>query len=507
MLSIIVLLLAGVVPLLIFVLTDSLIIALAAAVLGSVLTFMFRRRLFYGGMVRILKELKQLGSENLIFASFAAKGHDDLWGELAKELDSLFGNIRHMIRELQITSEQTTSSAESLAANMQHVEAAAQTMTANLQSVFAGLSGQTATVRSVVEVAERNVAANEDELAKRIQGVQQLASFAQGIGTLFNRLTEQTKRVDSITKTIDEIADQINILSINASIEAALAGDKGKGFAVLAGEVRELAERATAATEDTRKILESIKSDIGKVGSEIDENQRIAKRELMSIEAARGGLSAMSKSISQVAESVSLFVEESGGKLANADTAVQEQGQAISAVSERTEEVSRQVERVYQALANFGGLQTGAQAMQTQINEARAEIEQLAVSADISSMSVPKHTAILSSLVPRFTLGFTANTAGDIIAITEAVSIKNIGFRSYFRSALAGKAYVSDVYISTANNMPCVTISAAIRREGVVVGVIGVDMTLEVKVGQHIKAAQEDDKELDMLDGTGFTTI
>lgn len=507
MLSLFVLFLVGSVPLLAYVATDSIVIALAAALGLSVATFALKRKLFYGGMVRILKELKQLGSENLIFASFSTDGLDDLGKELAHELGVLFSNIRVMIRELQMSSEQTSSSAESLAASMQHVEAAAQIMTANLNSVFAGLSGQTDTVRSVVSVAQQNVARNESELQKRIEGIQQLAVFATGLGTLFHRLTDQTKRVDRITKTIDEIADQINILSINASIEAALAGEKGKGFAVLAGEVRELAERATAATEDTRKILDAIKKDIATVGTEIDENQRVAQHELTSIEAARSGLKGMADSIARVATSVSEFVAESSGNLEKANYAVQEQGRAITDVSSSAEDLSRQVEQVYTALADFGGLQTGAQAMREKIDDARADLEKRATSPEIVSMDAAKHKAAIGAIVPQYALAFTADAKGELLAITEAVSMKSVAFRTYFRSAMNGKAYVSDVYISSTSNMPCVTIAAPIRNGRDIVGVLGVDMTLEVKVGQNIKAAKPDNEELDMMGGVGIPTF
>lgn len=508
MLSLIVLLAASCLPLFVYVVTQSLLAALVVAVgLGST-TYALRRKLFYGGMVRIIKELKQLGSENLIFASFSTEGLDDLGKELSHELGVLFSNIRVMIRELQMSSEQTTSSAESLAASMQHVEAAAQTMTANLNNVFTGLSGQTDTVRSVVSVAQQNVARNESELQKRIEGIQQLAAFATGLGTLFHRLTDQTKRVDRITKTIDEIADQINILSINASIEAALAGEKGKGFAVLAGEVRELAERATAATDDTRKILDAIKSDIATVGTEIDQNQRVAQHELASIEAARSGLKAMADSIARVATSVSDFVEESSGNLENANHAVQEQGRAITDVSSSAEDVSRQVEQVYTALADFGGLQTGAEVMREKINEARADLESRAVSPEIAGMEIAKHKAAISAMVPQYALAFTADAKGELLAITESVSMKSVAYRTYFRSAMNGKTYVSDVYISSTSNMPCVTIAAPIRNGGDVIGVLGVDMTLEVKVGHNIKAAKhDDDDELDMMGGVGIPTF
>jgi len=469
-------------PLLVYVLTNSLIVALVvAAGLGGA-TFILRRKLFFGGMMGILKELKQLGSENLIFASFSSEGLDDLWLELAKELDALFKNIRIMIRELQMTSEQTSTSAESLAANMQHVEAAAQTMAGNLERVFAGLSGQTESVRSVVSVAQQNVAANEKELQKRIAGVQQLASFATGLGSLFSHLTEQTRKVDRITKTIDEIADQISILSINASIEAALAGEKGKGFAVLAGEVRELAERATEATEDTRKIIEAIKQDIATVGSQIEENQRIAEHELTSIEAARTGLNAMSQSIAQVATSVGQFVDEAGEDLATANSVIHDQGRAIATVSDTAEQVSNQVDQVYKALANFGGLQTGAQAMHQQINEARTALEQLAQSEDIRSMEQSKHRAALATLPAQIALGFSADTKGDLVAATQEVNLKNVAFRTYCRVALSGRNYVSDAYISSTNNMPCVTISMPIKRGGEVVGMIAADVTLEVGI-------------------------
>ncbi|KAF0195889.1 MAG: methyl-accepting chemotaxis protein [Bacillota bacterium] len=507
MLSLFVLLAASCVPLFVYFVTQSLVVALISAVGFGGTTYALRRKLFYGGMMRILKELKQLGSENLIFASFSDEGLDDLGKELSQELATLFSNIRVMIRELQMCSEQTSSSAESLAASMQQVEAAAQIMTANLNSVFSGLSGQTDTVRAVVSVAQQNVARNESELQKRIEGIQQLAAFATGLGTLFHRLADQTKQVDSVTKTIDEIADQINILSINASIEAALAGEKGKGFAVLAGEIRQLADRATAATENTRKILDAIKNDIATVGTEIDENRRVAQHELASIEASRSGLKAMADSIARVATSVSEFVAESSGNLENANHAVQEQGRAITDVSSSAEDVSRQVEQVYTALADFGGLQTGAEAMREQINEARADLEKRATTPEIMGMDAGKHKAAIGALVPQYALAFTADAKGELLAVTEAVSMKSIAFRTYFRSAMSGKAYVSDVYISSTNSMPCVTIAAPIKNGRDIVGVLGVDMTLEVKVGQHVKVAKHEDIELDMMGGAGIPTF
>ena len=94
MLSLLVLLAASLLPLFAYVVTQSLIVALVIAVGLAGTTYALRRKLFYGGMVRIIKELKQLGSENLIFASFSTEGLDDLGKELSNELGVLFGNIR-----------------------------------------------------------------------------------------------------------------------------------------------------------------------------------------------------------------------------------------------------------------------------------------------------------------------------------------------------------------------------------------------------------------------------
>lgn len=494
-------------PVLVYAATSALFLSLATAVVLSGAVFSLRRRLFFGSMVKILRELKQLGAENLIFANFSTEGFADLWLELAKELNALFTNLRLMVRELQMTSEQTSSSADGLAAQLEHVEAGARAMSHSLNNVFSGLSGQSSAVKSVVGDAERNMLANEEELARRINGVKQLAAFASNLGTMFQDLSEQTRRVDSISKTIDEIAEQINILSINASIEAAIAGEKGKGFAVLATEVRELAERATAATEDTRKILEAIKEDIREVGQDIRDNKELALRELAGIEAARVGLKAMAESIAKVSHSVNTFVRESGENITQAHTAVKDQGQAISTVSNMATKVSSQVESVYKSLADFGGLQAGARVLGDSISKAKQELEAVASSAEVAGMNKGQQEEVLKGLIPTYTLAFTANRHGDLLAITEAVDLKNIGFRTYFRAAITGKAYVSDVYISSTNNLPCVTIVVPIRKGSEILGVLGVDMTLVVKIGQHVNAvAKEKDKVDDMLDLGGAIT-
>lgn len=508
MITLIALLALALVPMGLYALTSSFVAGAVAGIILGGCVFAFRRKLLYTSMVRILKELKQLGSENLIFASFSTTGLEDVWLELANELNALFTNIRIMVRELQMTSEQTASSADGLAAHVQQVEKAAHTMSQSLNAVFSGLTGQSSEVKGVVSDAEKSVLANEQELARRIDGVQQLASFASNLGTVFQGLVEQTRQVDRITKTIDEIAEQINMLSINASIEAALAGEKGKGFAVLATEVRELAERATAATDDTRKILEAIKEDIGQVGKDIRDNHELAQRELAGIEASRSGLKTMADSIARVAHSVSSFVRDSSENISQANAAVREQGQAISTVANMAAKVSSQVVSVYKALGDFGGLQAGAKVLGDVIAEARQELEVLAASAEIAGMDKEQQQSALEALVQRYALAFTANRSGDILAVTDVVDLKNISFRSYFRAAISGQSFVSDVYISSTNSLPCVTIVVPIRKGGEIVGVLGVDKALEVKIGQHVRAKVEtQDKVDDMLDlgGGGIT--
>lgn len=192
-----------------------------------------------------------------------------------QDLQLLSENLNSMVAGLADISQKVrggvqgirTSTSEILAAVNQHTASASQQSTA---------INQTSTTVNEIRAASEQTADKAKEVAEQAkssvrvsdEGTQAVETIARSMEEIRERveaiardiltLSEQTQQIGEITATVNDLADQSNILALNASIEAAKAGEQGKGFAVVATEVRNLAEQSKAATAQVRRILGDI---------------------------------------------------------------------------------------------------------------------------------------------------------------------------------------------------------------------------------------------------------
>ena len=168
----------------------------------------------------------------------------------------------------------------------------------------------------------------------------EMANTVQGTSRSMETLSVRTEEIGSIVGVIKEIADQTNLLALNAAIEAARAGEQGRGFAVVADEVRKLAERTTTSTKQVADVISAIQNETRHA---VNDMHRIVEQVTTNAESARQA----GESIIQIREGSSRVVAVS----AEIDTALKEQSSASELISKKVEVIASMSEENTSAMS------------------------------------------------------------------------------------------------------------------------------------------------------------
>ncbi len=308
---------------------------------GVVAVFFVVRRIVVKPVVASAKLAEEIAAHNLAVADIEITSEDEL-GQAGAALNRMKNNLREMIQAIAGTAEHVASASEEISASANQQSQSAETQKDQATQVATAMQEMSSTVLQVSENSNRAAEASRKaaETARHggniVQGtLGKMRVIAESVGGTARKMEELGRSSDQIGRiiaVIDDIADQTNLLALNAAIEAARAGEQGRGFAVVADEVRKLAERTTTATKEIAQMIKNIQDE--------------TKAAVTAMEAGSQQVEAGVKSTAQAGESLKEIIEmaeEVGEMITHIATAATEQSAASEEVNQNMDQIAKLV--------------------------------------------------------------------------------------------------------------------------------------------------------------------
>jgi methyl-accepting chemotaxis protein len=351
--------------------TVALLIGLVAIIGGLLLMWLTARGVTRPilGVAAMLKDIAS-GEGDLTRRLEYAK-QDEL-GELASwfnrfldKLQPIIADVKHSVQDARSTADQSSAIASQTSAGMQQ-------QFREVDQVATAFQEMSATAHDVAHnAAQAADAARSADLASR-EGLEVIGKTTSTIELLANEmnvamqevegLSSSSEQIGSVLEVIRSIAEQTNLLALNAAIEAARAGEAGRGFAVVADEVRNLAKRTQDSVEEIRQVIEGLQSGTREVVSTMSSSHRQAQGSVEQVEQAVAALQRISQSVSVISD-MNLQIASAAEEQSSV---AEEINRNVASIRDVTESIANQADESAQVSQNLNRLANHQQSLMDQ---------------------------------------------------------------------------------------------------------------------------------------------
>ena len=301
-----------------------------ALVVGLIAAWLITR-LIVTPLRSVIRLAEQIAAGDLS-ASVVVTRRDEI-GQLMQAMQQMGAGLSRIVSGLQAGIEQLASSTQSLSAGTEQTNLEVSSQKEETEQVATAMNQMTATVHDVARNAEEaaqaaqtadgKVESGQQVVRQSMQRIELLADSATAASSSIASLSVEIQNIGSVLSVIKSVAEQTNLLALNAAIEAARAGEQGRGFAVVADEVRALAKRTQQSTEEIERLVTTLR---GAAQSSVQQIQS-------------------SGELVKLAVSDALQTESALGSIAAAVSLIQQMNQQIAAAAEQQSSVAEEINR------------------------------------------------------------------------------------------------------------------------------------------------------------------
>ncbi|MGG1660651.1 methyl-accepting chemotaxis protein [Brevibacillus sp. NRS-1366] len=346
------------------IITILLMIIGCALLVGAVVVILFANHISKP-LVKLTSLVKRMDDGDLTVEPLQIKNKDEI-GQLCDSFNSMSVKLKEVIGDVAETSQQLAASSEELAASSEQTERATEQIAQAIQEVSIGaerqsvnmkdaddrvtgvsnrlqqLSSSMAAVAALATKTNQQASNGNEVVAQTINQISLIQQTSAATAEDIIQLNEKSKDITHIVEVITQIANQTNLLALNAAIEAARAGEHGRGFAVVADEVRQLAEGSAKAAGDIRTIIEQIQLNTQYVVNRMKDGTEVVRDGITMIEQTGDLFTDIVKMI----ENISLESQEVVGIVETIHVESQTMVESIREVSQISEQSSGNIQNI-----------------------------------------------------------------------------------------------------------------------------------------------------------------